>query len=81
MMMKLKLTTEIAMKLDDKTINLDGVQYHISTSTFKRNGKPVLAEMTVDAFENDEWVHELSGAYHENEIINSEYDVWLLGLL
>lgn len=79
--MKLKLTTEIAMKLDDKTINLDDVQYHISTSTFKRNGKPVLAKMTVDAFENGEWTHELSEAYHENEVINSEYDVWLLGLL
>lgn len=80
-MMKLKLTTEVAMKLDDRTVNWNDVEYNISTSTYKRNDETVLAEMTVDAFKNGEWLHESSCVYYENDVIDSEYDEWLLGLI
>lgn len=76
-MEKLILNTEKALLLDEKTLEEGNIKYHVSTSTIKVNGERVLEQMTVDAFIDGEWEHELSCVYENGDVIEAQYDEWL----
>lgn len=80
-MEKLKLTTEKALLLNDRTLEVneggENIKYYISTSTWKENGVRVLAEMVVDGYVDGEWEHEMSCAYHLGDVIETKNDDWL----
>lgn len=73
----LKLTTEASLLLNERVLKDGNVEYHISTSTYKKNGERVLIQMAVDAFEDGEWEHELSSIYELGDIIEAKHDDWL----
>lgn len=76
-MEKLKLTTEAALLLNERILENGNIKYVINTSTYRVDGKRVLAEMVVDAYVDDEWEHELSCVYQLGDKITAENDSWL----
>lgn len=81
-MKKLTLTTELALWLDGKELidNKTNLEYRINTSTFKRDGKQVVLEMTVDAYIDNEWEEEFSNTLHIGDILDPQFEPWLMPL-
>ena len=72
----MKLTKEIALWYKDKVIEIGNLSFEFSVEGPKLYGELLVAALTIDAFENGEWDHELSNTYQLGDIINPEHEPW-----
>lgn len=76
-MKNLIITTRTALLLNERELVNENVKYQINTSTFKKNDKTILAEMSVDAYIDGQWDPNLSRCYQLGDKLDFDCDEWL----